>query len=314
MPGSESDSDSVSAESTPLEEADRRLESGSFSSGLTVPDFAACLQMGLRPVGLVQGFCVMQWGWYSAGSQYLRGANPFSPGGGPGVYSASWRCPHGMVSAEHRAWGQNYEQPWVESAWAQGFGSAYERMLEEARFAKAHGVIGIVDRTTSLSDMGVTEFHILGTAVVVEDGPPPADGVPWTTYLAGQRLAKLVESGFMPVAVTAALASVRVWAYCITEYQMRGGTSAWGAGMGAGYGVQEVDQISEAHAAVRSIARAHVRRGLQGDWLHGARMDVSMQRVDEGDEVLECTLRGTRVRRFRQADPLPAPRPTVRLG
>ena len=46
------------------EAAPRRLESGSFSSGLTVPDFAACLQMGLRPVGLVQGFCAMQWGWY----------------------------------------------------------------------------------------------------------------------------------------------------------------------------------------------------------------------------------------------------------
>ena len=30
-------------------------------SGLTVPDFAACLQMGLQPVGFVQGYCVMQW-------------------------------------------------------------------------------------------------------------------------------------------------------------------------------------------------------------------------------------------------------------
>ena len=35
-----------------------RLRRPAFSSGLTVPDFAACLQMGLRPVGLVQGYCV----------------------------------------------------------------------------------------------------------------------------------------------------------------------------------------------------------------------------------------------------------------
>ena len=37
-----------------------------------------------------------------------------------------------MYSNEHRIWGQNYQQPWVESAWAQGFGSAYSRMVEEA--------------------------------------------------------------------------------------------------------------------------------------------------------------------------------------
>ena len=49
------------------EAALRRLESDSFSSGLTVPDFAACLDLGLQPVALVQGFCVMQWGWYGAG-------------------------------------------------------------------------------------------------------------------------------------------------------------------------------------------------------------------------------------------------------
>jgi hypothetical protein len=41
------------------EAAARRFAEGAFTSGLTVPDFAACLQMGLEPVGYVQGFCVM---------------------------------------------------------------------------------------------------------------------------------------------------------------------------------------------------------------------------------------------------------------
>ena len=55
------------------EAAMRRLEATSFSSGLSVPDFAACLDIGLQPVALVQGFCVMQWGWYGPGSGTMRG-------------------------------------------------------------------------------------------------------------------------------------------------------------------------------------------------------------------------------------------------
>ena len=301
------------------EAAGRRLGSGSFSSGLTVPDFAACLQMGLRPVGLVQGFCVMQWGWYGSGSPYMRGMSPFSfgggggGGGGGGAYSEEYRCPHGgfSYSNEHRIWGQNYQQPWVESAWAQGFDSAYSRMVEEAQEVGAHGVIGVVDSTRHLADMNVTEFHILGTAVVVEEAAPPPTGAPWTTYLAGQRLAKLVEAGYMPVSVVAALASVRVWAYCVTELLMEGTFSTWQTGTSP---VSEVEQLSRAHIAARSLAREHVRSRLGADTLQGAQIVVNTQSLSQGDEVIECALRGTRVRRFKDFDPMPAPRPTVRLS
>ena len=294
------------------EAAPRRLESGSFSSGLTVPDFAACLQMGLRPVGLVQGFCAMQWGWYGAGSQYMRGASPYSaPGGAQGAYSQNWYCPHGMISPDHRAWGQNYEQTWVEAAWLQGFGSAYGRLMEEAKEVGAHGVIGVTDTSHNLAEMNVAEFHILGTAVVVEGAPPPPNGEPWSTYLAGQRLAKLIEAGFMPISVVAAIASVRVWAYCMTEYLMEGRTYAWGQMASS---AQEVEQISEAHLAVRALAREHARRQLGPDTLHGASITTAEREIGAGDQVLECTLRGTRVRRFKDYDPMPAPRPTVRLS
>jgi hypothetical protein len=293
------------------EAAVRRLESKAFSSGLTVPDFAACLDLGLQPVALVQGFCVMQWGWYGPGSGYMRGLSPY--GGGPqtaGAYSETYRCPHGFVSNEHRTWGQNLEQPWVESAWAQGYGTSYQRMLEEAAAHGAHGVIGVVDRVSSVADTGTTEFHFLGTAVTVEGGPPPAGGVPWTTYLAGQRLTKSIEAGFMPVAVVAALASVRVWAYCMTEYLMEGSVG-WGAPVGQPY---LVEQVSKAHMAVRQLARKHVRQQLAGDELHGATIDVVTRELSQGDEVIDCTLRGNRVRRFKDFDPVALPRPTVRLG
>jgi len=113
------------------EAAVRRLQSDAFSSGLTVPDFAACLDLGLEPVALVQGFCVMQWGWYGPGSGYMRGMSPYAvASGGGGGYSETYRCPHGFVSAEHRTWGQNLEQPWVEAAWTQGYSSAYARMID----------------------------------------------------------------------------------------------------------------------------------------------------------------------------------------
>src|SRR3984957_9427847 len=125
------------------EAAVRRLESTAFSSGLTVPDFAACLDLGLQPVGLVQGFCVMQWGWYGAGSGFARGINPFTAGPQGGGYPETPRCPHGFVSNEHRMWGQNLEQTWVEQAWSQGYHTSYARMLEEATAFGAHGVIGV---------------------------------------------------------------------------------------------------------------------------------------------------------------------------
>jgi uncharacterized protein YbjQ (UPF0145 family) len=293
------------------EAAPRRLETGSFSSGLTVPDFAACLQMGLRPVGLVQGFCAMQWGWYGSGSPYMRGLSPYATGGAQGAYARSWACPHGFVSAEHRSWGQNYEQTWVEDAWLQGFGSAFTRLIEEAQQVGAHGIIGVTDTSHNLADMNVAEFHVLGTAVVVEGAPPPPGGEPWTTYLAGQRLAKLIEAGFMPISVIAAIASVRVWASCITEYLMEGNTYAWGQ-MGAS--TYEIDQVSEARLAAKSLARDHARRQLGSDTLHGASIETTERELGAGDQVLECMLRGTRVRRFKDFDPLAAPRPTIRLS
>jgi len=293
------------------EAAARRFSEGAFTSGLTVPDFAACLQMGLEPAGYVQGFCVMKWGSW----QFYPGAGPYG-GYGPNVagthggYSESWQCPHGFVSAEHRVWGQNYEQPWVEDAWANGFTSAYERMIEEASALDAHGIVGLVDTSAPLGDLGVLEFRVQGTAVRVKDGPPPADGRPWTTYLAGQRLAKLIEAGYMPVSIAATVASVRVWASCITAYLTEGTNPGWTSQVvGA-----EIEQTARAQMAVRRIARERVRAQLGGDSLHGASMSTRERELGEGDADLQCILRGNRVRRFKEFDPMPAPRPTVRLS
>jgi hypothetical protein len=288
------------------EAAGRRFAEGAFTSALTVADFAACLQMGLEPVGFVQGFCVMQWQWYGMGSPFGTFGVPYQ--GATRGYSESWQCPHGFVSAEHRTWGQNYEQSWIEDAWTEGFTSAYQRMIEEASTVGAHGVVGVVDATEPLAGQGVLEFRVQGTAVKVEGGAPPADG-PWTTYLAGQRLAKLIEAGYAPVAIAASVASVRVWANCITAYLTEGTSAGW-VSQSAG---AEIEQTAKAGMAVRRIARDHVRSQLGGDSLHGASMITSERELSEGDAEFQCILRGNRVRRFKEFDPLPLPRPTVRL-
>ncbi len=291
------------------EAATRRFSEGAFTSALTVPDFAACLQMGLEPAGFVQGFCVMQWQWYGLGATYAAYGTPYGGGGGSRGYSETWQCPHGLVSAEHRAWGQNFEQMWVEDAWLQGFTTAFDRMLEEAGTVGAHGVVGVVDTTEQLSEMGVLEFRVRGTAVRVADAPEPPGGRPWTTYLAGQRLAKLVEAGWAPVSIAAALSSVRVWASCITAYLTEGTGMGWGSQLA---GV-EIDQVAKAQMAVRRLAREHVRGQLGSDSLHGAVLQSTGRELGEGDAELQCILRGNRVRRFKEFDPMSPPRPTVRL-
>ncbi len=284
-------------------EAEGRLRDKAFSSGLTVPDFAACLEMGMRPVGLVQGFCVMRWSWYAGSSwgAYYRGGNRTL---------SSYACPHGYgMSNEHRTWGENYELTQMNDAWRSGYASALRRMIEEAQEAGAHGVVGVIDRTSHLIDDSIHEFHLMGTAVVL-DGHQPSGNNVFTTFLAGQRLAKLIEAGFMPVAVVATSETVRTWEVCVTETLLRGRSDMYGMVTPG----DEITQLADAHMEARRGARDHIRSLLGNDVLHGARMEVFEREVGEGLGEVTCILRGTRVHQFKDADPLPAPVPTVRLS
>lgn len=286
------------------EAAERRLTEGAFSSGLSVNDFAACLEMGLQPVGLVQGFCAMQSSNFGPGLMQ-RGMSPF---GGQGSFVENYQCPHGFISNEHRAWGQNYEQTWVETSWTEGFTSALTRMLEEAKTLGAHGVVGVVDTETPLSEAGIIEFHLTGTAVRLIDAPAPTEA-PWTTYLAGQRLAKIFEAGYAPVSIIATISSLRVWAYCITEYLMGGSGGMWGTPNST-----EIEQLVRAQTHVRSAVRKAARDQLHGSALHGAALHVREREFEHGDYEVQAQLRGNRIRRFKGFEALPVPRPTVRLS
>jgi len=293
------------------EAAQRRLGHGPWSSSLSVADFASSVALGIEPVGFVQGYAVVTWRYVSGYAGRPVGYRTFTgyPNlGDTGDYMEQWRCPHGFVGGEHRMFGYNFEQVWVEQAWRQGYGLAFGRMLEEAVGLGAHGVIGLVDDMTPLAGTGAEEFSIRGTAVVVPGAKPPPR--PFTTFLAGQRLVKLLEAGFMPVSVVAVSSAVQMWGYCMTAYQMVGSAASWSGGVA---GVTSIDQVDRAQRAVRELAREHARAELGGDTLHGVSLQVSEREIGEADLSLQCVLKGTRVRRFKDFDPLPPPTPVVRL-
>ena len=304
------------------EAATRRLAGGAWSSGLSVSDFASCLDMGMEPVGYVQGYAVLQWSWFmSTGGFGMGMGGRLGVAGGWGVtpqrggqYVEQWQCPHGFVSAEHRMYGANYELTWLEDSWASGWGLATGRMVDEAKELGATGVVGVVDAMRPLVGGTTVEFRASGTAVVVPGAPRPA--TPFSTYLSGQRLAKLIEAGFAPIAVVATLSAVRMLGYCVTHYQLAGSTAGtwYGSGAGGVSGVGPVDQVNRAQAAARRLARERVRAQLGADVLHGAALETSEREIGEGDLSIQCTLKGTRVRRFKDFDPLPDATPVVRLA
>jgi hypothetical protein len=301
------------------EAAGRRLSGGAWSSHLSVTDFAACVDSAMEPLGFVQGYAVMQWSWFGTRTGMLgggmggMGGMGWQPSGRRGQYVEQWRCPHAYVGAEHRLYGVNFEQTWLETSWATGWGLARHRMVEEAQTLGAHGIIGVLDVVKPLVGATVLEFRAGGTAVAVPGVPKPEQ--PFTTYLAGQRLSKLIEAGFAPVSVVATLAAVQMYGYCITHYQMAGTTPGtwYGSGAGGTAGVSPVEQANRAQAAVRRLAREHVRAQLGSDYLHGAQLEQSEREVGEGDMAMHCILKGNRVRRFKDFDPLAEPAPVVPL-
>ena len=208
-------------------------------------------------------------------------------------------------------WGQNYEQSWIEDAWRHGFSSAYDRMIEEATAVGAHGVVGLVDSLRAAQRHGRARVPCAGHGGA-GDGRRrrPADGRPWTTYLAGQRLAKSIEAGYAPVSIAASVASVRVWAYCITEYLTEGS--------GGQLGVPGGRRLRSSRRPRPTWPCAAWPASTCGaSWAATPSTAPSMitteRELGQGDAELQCILRGNRVRRFKQFDPMPSPRPTVRM-
>lgn len=170
----------VESGSIPLA-AERRMQelaagSTSFTSGLSVADFALCREVGVRPVAQVMGSSVYQVGW----QRYPWGSN--------------WQ-----------AAGRGFELETVSEAWNRARALALGRMAEEAALAGCHAVVDVTfsgNRHEFLG--GEIEIVVNGTAVVLDGEPPAADGKPVLTDLSMSDYVLLRRAGYDPVGVVAA--------------------------------------------------------------------------------------------------------------
>jgi uncharacterized protein YbjQ (UPF0145 family) len=287
-----------------------RLGSTSFTSGLSINEFAACASPGLEPLQFVQGYAVLaqtpplySGGVTMMGQRYLptmgtqgymnaRMRNMAAQG-----YWKRYRCPHvnQAISAGHMIWGANSEQLLMHAAWRRGYDAAFSRMVDQAKAAGAHGVVGVKDDRHDFAETGALEYRVVGTAVRVAGAHEPK-GVPWTTHLAGPPLVNLIAGGYVPIAAVVERTWMAVWPYCLTKFFLEGRLTQRDL---MGEPVQEVDQISDAKMKVVEIATAHVRDHAKGDPVYGMDVELGDEHLGgTGAWIMDATTRGTRLRRF----------------
>jgi hypothetical protein len=289
------------------------LDSGAFTSALSINDFSGCVALGLEPLAMVQGSAVLaqspalySGGISMTGQRFARNGNAVGTTGRlmndmnrklmAQGYWKSYRCPHpyDVSVGSHAHWGSNAEQVLLHSAWQRGFGTAFKRMVDQARKAGAHGVIGVSDSRQPFADSAALEYRVSGTAVRV-DGAEASRTRPWTTHLAGQRLINAIEGGYMPISALVQRCWMAVWPYCLTEYFLVGKLTQRDL---MGEPVQEVIQVSDAKMKLVEIAADHVRNEAQSDPVLGLDVEWSDTHLGFGTWIMNVTLRGTRVRRF----------------
>jgi hypothetical protein len=240
--------------------------------------------MGLRPLGLVQGFyCgqITNWTNYSAHPVY---------------YS---RCACYEVNVHQPGWVGQVDG--LDDAWVSAHRTALERMLEEAAGLGAHGVLGVTTEMSHPTNRNSCEVHLYGTAVALEGAPAPPQ--PWSTQLAGHKLGKLVETGFVPSSVAYVRCTAILVEGCNMEYY---GSGRCGTG-------QIIEPLRDAHELARSGAIAAARRISPHTSLYDVRMEVH-EAEHFKSTYITCSVLGSLVRQVRAALPVAAPVATVSLA
>lgn len=167
--------------------AERFRSSPMRTSLLSVPAAASLESVGFDTVGEVMGCIVERISWVGFAGCGL------AYGGGYGFNLGMLGSPP-VQSATSRFSGYG---PYV-SALTTGYDTALRRLLLEAASLGADGVVGI---RLSVVDMPgeAQEFMALGTAVRARSRTRPT--APFSTELPGTDFAKLVMSGWVPVAL-----------------------------------------------------------------------------------------------------------------
>ncbi len=244
----------------------------------------ASLSMGLRPLGLVQGYYFAQVSSWSAYSGYPVRNYP---------------CACYEVGMHQTGWLGRVDD--LDRLWTGAHATALGRMLDEAAALGAAGVVGVTTDMSHPTNENSCEVHVYGTAVAVPGARP--GGRPWSTQLAGQKLAKLVEIGFVPTSVAYARCTAMLVEGCNMEYY---GSGRSGTG-------NVVQPLQDAHELARAGAIEAARALAAGASLYGVTMWLD-EAERYGGSYLTCSLRGSLVRRARSVAPAAPPVATVNLG
>jgi uncharacterized protein YbjQ (UPF0145 family) len=236
---------------------DRFSASGPKTSLLSVPSAVGAEAAGFTPVGDVMGSVVHQTGW---------------------TEPSTWAADRIKLLAE---------------LLHQGYATALDRLEEEATALGADGVLGIDFTITSLDGVA-QEFVALGTAVRAATDQRPRR--PFTTFLPGQDVGKLMQAGWVPVRV-----AVGVSGRAMYDYFQRSQTSAW-------TGNAEVAMVTKLVTDVRAAARAGFAREIRECGADGGIVsDMNVQAWPVHDYAVAgiATVIGTAIARFHEGRAAP---------
>jgi uncharacterized protein YbjQ (UPF0145 family) len=257
--------------------------SGTWGSALTTDEFAAIRSVGFEPVGQVFGAAV-----YGAGDTGYRCPGPWRPSG-----AGTQARPATQVSGQG---GAGSFGPLVQAMYAARH-AAIDRMTAECAELGGNGVVGVRLSRGSFA-LGGTEFRAIGTAVRVP-GPSPGPPAPFTSDLSGQDFAKLLTTGWVPVALVLGISIGSRHDDRTTARQAR-----WTSGNAEVAGWTELVSSSR-HDARIQLESDVGRFGAEGVVIAGMSMQVRVrdcpETVGRRDHVVEATLIGTAIARFTPA-------------
>lgn len=238
----------------------RYSETGLKTSLLSVAGAVGVESVGLHPVGEVMG-CIVESIGYTGGLNYGMGAF---------VGSVSF-------------------QPYVNALY-HGFNTALARMTTEAKGMRADGIVGVRLTRSRLGESS-QEFMALGTAVRADSTRRPRSV--FTTDLAGQDVAKLMQAGWVPARIAIGIAVESQF----LDWQSRSQMSVMA-------GNTEIDAYTQLINRVRAKSRQGFEqhaRGSKADGAIVASMDLRSWHQEAGNAPLLCaeaSVFGTTIARF----------------
>lgn len=229
--------------------AERRLqglavEGATFSSGLSVNEFALLNRLGPRPLAQVMGASIFQVGW-----QYLPALEPQPNQWRRSSFDPAYVEPNAQQKQSYR-WSQTIicELDTITRAWDQARRRALDRLTEEAVQVGADAVVGVTLRRSEHDWTGRTiDYLVSGTAIRWKE----KGDVRWPTLsdLSVQDFWLLLESGFEPVGLIATTTVMFVSASQATRVRRLQTTMQ----------TQELEELGRAFHSARDTVRARLQ-------------------------------------------------------